>query len=506
MKTPPASLVPFAPVRPASIALAAVLASAFVLTLSACTVGPAYQRPTLHLPANWKEAPTAPGWVPAAPGDALDRGAWWETFGDPQLNALAQRVQISNQNIAAAVAAYTQAQAAVREQRSGLFPGASLGLGASRTGVRGQSGSARTVKSGSFSADWAPDLWGKLRESVASAKAQAQASEAELASARLSAIGALATNYFSLREADVELDTLRKTIAGYERSLTITSNRYAAGIAAQTDVLQAQTTLASARANLAALRQTRAAHEHAIAVLLGVTPADFHIDAGTDWKPVRPEVPLAVPSQLLQRRPDIAAAERAVAAANAQIGIARSAYFPSLNLSASLGNASAGSFANVLGSGAVWALGLSVSQLLFDAGATSARVDQSYAAREQTIAQYRQTVLMAFQSVEDQLSALDNLAQQEQQQRLASEAADKTEQRIFNSYQQGLSDYTAVVTAQATALSARRALLQVQVARQNAVVALIQSLGGGWQAQWMQAHQPHQSYNGFKNGTENRRL
>ncbi|MBS0344418.1 MAG: efflux transporter outer membrane subunit, partial [Proteobacteria bacterium] len=381
-----------------------------VLALAAgCAVGPAYQRPDTPAPAAWKEAPVAQGWSPAVPADALERGEWWKLFNDAGLDELAEKVQLSNQNIAAAVASYTQAQAAVREQRAALFPTVSLTGGASRSGTR-PSGSASGTANVALGASWEPDLWGRLRESVSSAQAAAQASEADLASARLSMLGELAIDYFSLREADAELDVLATTIDGYERSLTITRNRYEAGIAAQSDVLQAETLLANTRAQYAATQRTRATLEHAIAVLTGAPPAGFSLPKQT-WTPVVPGIPTGVPSQLLQRRPDIASAERAVAEANSQIGIARSAYFPSISLDASLGRSSSRVSDLFNASNTLWSLGLSVAQVVFDAGAIGARVDQATASHDAAIARYRQTVLSAFQAVEDQLSAAASLEQ-----------------------------------------------------------------------------------------------
>ncbi|MES1163629.1 MAG: efflux transporter outer membrane subunit, partial [Rhizobacter sp.] len=287
--------------------------------LSACAVGPDYQRPAIATPAAFKEAPqAAAGWFPAAPADALDRGPWWQLFGDDQLNALVAQVEVSNQNVAAAVAAYAQAQALVREQRAGLFPTITADGSAKRSGGGAAGGAANNFQAG-LGASWAPDIWGALRRSVESAQAGAQASDADLAAARLSAQGELATNYFSLRDTDNELVLVRASVEGYERALQITTNRYNASIAPRTDVLQAQTTLANARADLASLVAQLAQLEHAIAVLIGKAPADFSL-AAADWKMAVPAVPLGVPSELLQRRPDIAAAERAVAQANAQIG------------------------------------------------------------------------------------------------------------------------------------------------------------------------------------------
>jgi NodT family efflux transporter outer membrane factor (OMF) lipoprotein len=457
-----------------------VSALALAAALAGCAVGPAYERPTSAEPAAWKEAAAAEGWLPAAPADALDRGEWWKLFGDPTLDELAARVQVSNQNIAVAVANYAQAQALVREQRAALFPSVSAGGSARREGTRG-SGASNTLGA-SLDVDWAPDVWGRLRRAVTGAQASAQASEADLASARLSAIGDVAVNYLSLREADAELALLDITIEGYTRALTITQNRYAAGIAAQTDVLQAQTLLVNTRAERVGLARTRATLEHAIAVGVGAAPAEFSLAPVADWTPAVPGVPTGVPSTLLQRRPDIASAERAVAAANAQIGIARSAYFPSFGLSASI-SSSASRVADLFNaSNTLWSLGLSVAQVVFDAGAIGARVDAARAAHEAAVARYRQTVLASFQSVEDQLSAASGLAQQEVLRREASLAADKTEQQFLNRYRSAQIGYTDVVTAQAAALSARRAVLQVQLNRQTAAVQLIQALGGGWQA------------------------
>jgi NodT family efflux transporter outer membrane factor (OMF) lipoprotein len=449
--------------------------------LSACAVGPDYQRPEIATPGAYKEAPqAAAGWFPAAPADALDRGPWWQLFGDAELNALVAQVEVSNQNVAAAVAAYAQAQALVREQRAGLFPTVSADGSAKRSGGNASAAAGNNFQAG-LGASWAPDVWGALRRSVESAQAGAQASDADLAAARLSAQGELATNYFSLRDSDNELVLVRASVEGYERALQITTNRYNASIAPRTDVLQAQTTLANARADLATLTAQRAQLEHAIAVLIGKSPADFSL-AATDWKMNVPAVPLGVPSELLQRRPDIASAERAVAQANAQIGIQRSAYFPSLTLSASVGN-SASRVGDLFGaSTSLWSLGLSVAQTVFDAGATRARVEQAEAGRDAAVAKYRQTVLTAFQAVEDQLSTTRSLGEQAELRRAASEAADLTEQQLLNRYKAGQVSYTDVVTAQASALSARRTLSQLTANRQASAIALIQALGGGWHA------------------------
>ena len=453
---------------------------ALALALAGCAVGPDYTRPTAPVPAAYKEATTAAGatWLPAAPPEAFARGEWWLLFGDAELNRLVARIDVDNQNVAAQAAAYRQAQAVVREARAARWPTLGLTGSARRTGGRSQA--EVNAFQASFAADWAPDLWGKLGRGVDSAQASAEASAADLASAKLSAQGELAIDYFSLREADTEVTLLVRTIEGYERALQITTNRYDAGIAPKTDVLQAQTQLASTRADLAALRADRAKFEHAIAVLVGVAPGDFAV-AEMPWTPVVPAVPLGIPSELLQRRPDIASAERQVVVANAQIGIERSAYYPSLTLSGTAGNSVSRLGDLLSASGAIWSLGVSVAQTIFDAGATRARVEGAEAGLDAAIARYRQTVLTAFQAVEDQLSSARSLAEQEDLRRQASNAADQVEQQVLNRYRAGQVGYTDVVTAQASALSARRALTQARVNRQVSAITLIQNLGGGWE-------------------------
>nr|WP_229751298.1 efflux transporter outer membrane subunit [Undibacterium terreum] len=456
--------------------------------LSACAVGPDYKRPEAAVPGAYKENQD---WVQAAPADALDRGAWWTMFNDPVLNELEAAVEVSNQNVAAAVAAYEQARAIVREQRASLFPIISLDGSGTRSGSGGggvTTSNGSTVSTGSRTSNnyqasiggtWEPDVWGSLGRSVNGANATSQASAADLASAKLSAQGELATNYISLRQTDAQKTLLADTIVGYQRSLQITQNRYNAGVATKSDVLQAQTQLANTQADEVGLARTRAQLEHAIAVLIGKAPGDFTL-AAAEWKATIPEVPVGIPSVLLQRRPDIAAAERRVAAANEQIGVAQSAFYPSFKLNASYGYG-ASKVSDLFNTSAnVWSLGLSAAQTLFDAGATRARVDAAKAAYQQTVANYRQTVLTAFQGVEDQLAATRVLAQQQELRRQASAAADQVEQQALNRYRQGQISYTDVVTAQATALSARSALVQSQADRQTTAISLIQALGGGW--------------------------
>ena len=442
-----------------------------------CAVGPAYQRPSTPEPAAFKEAQ---GWVPAAPADALERGPWWQLFDDPVLNGLAAGVEVSNQNVALAVANYAQARALVAQARSSLFPAVNLNLSGDRAGVRGQG--ADKVYRRNLGGSWEPDVWGRLRAGVTSAQAGLEATAADLASARLSAQGELAVNYFALRALDAGKVLLERTIAGYERELQITQNRFNVGIVARTDVLQSETQLANARSDLLNLVRQRAQFEHAIAVLVGKAPGEFALAPEPEWRVKVPAVPVGVPSLLLQRRPDIAAAERDVAAANAEIGIARAAYFPNIGLSASLGTGGSRVSDLFSASNAAWSFGLSAAQAIFNAGATRAGVAGAEARHQAAVARYRQTVLSAFADVEDQLSAVRVLEQQQELQRVASEAADKVEQQILNRYRAGQESYSEVVQAQAVALNARRALVQVQADRQAAAVALIQALGGGWRA------------------------
>jgi NodT family efflux transporter outer membrane factor (OMF) lipoprotein len=453
--------------------------------LTACSVTPTYNTPATPQPAAYKETPSAAdkaaaGWTAAAPADTLERGPWWQLFSDPILNQLADTVEVNNQNVAAAVAAYAQARALVAEQRAALFPSVDLNGSATRSGGGGNTPTQSQYRA-NIGASWEPDVWGRLRAGAGSANANLQASAAELAAARLSAQGELATNYFSLRQTDAEKALLDATVEGYQRVLQITQNRFDAGIAAKSDLLQAQTQLANARIDQISLVRQRATLEHAIAVLLGKAAGEFTL-APAAWSIVVPDVPTGVPSTLLQRRPDIAAAERRVAAANEQIGIARSAYFPSLNLSGSFGYGAASTGGLFNASNNLWSLGLSAAQTLFDAGATKARVSGAEAGRDQAIAAYRQTVLTAFADVENQLAATRTLAQQQDLRRAASEAADQVEVQMLNRYRAGQVSYSEVVTAQQTALSARRSLVQAQVDRQTTAIALIQSLGGGWHA------------------------
>jgi NodT family efflux transporter outer membrane factor (OMF) lipoprotein len=460
---------PALPLRPLALALA--------LALSGCAVGPTYQRPEVDTPRAFKEGRGE--WIRAVPADTLERGPWWALFDDALLNDLASQVEVSNQNVALAVARYAQARALVAEQRASLFPTVTLDSSANRSGGGGDTPTRKSYQV-DIGASWEPDVWGRLSRTVASARAGEQASVADLQAARLSAQGELAVNYFNLRELDAQIALQEETIVGFESSFRIAQNRYNAGIAARTDVLQAETQLANARADLLGLERQRATLEHAIAVLVGKAPANFALHARPAWEGVVPDVPIDVPSALLQRRPDVAAAERRAAQANEQIGIAQSAYFPSLRLSGSVGLGAASIGDLFSASALAWSLGASLAQTLFNAGATTARVEGARAGLDEAAARYRQTVLTAFQQVEDQLVASRILQQQLALRQQSAQAANLVEQQVLNRYKAGQVSFTEVVTAQVTAQNARRSVAQALSDRQVAAVALIQALGGGW--------------------------
>ena len=465
-------------------------ALAFAL-LAGCSFAPHYNRPAMNLPTQWKPIE---GWQPANPSEDAPRGDWWMLFGDATLSDLVTRADAHNQTVAQAAATYRQARAATREARASLFPTVTAdgsvthtASGGSRTivtgGVTSSSGSRTSNNySVSLGASWQPDFFGAVRNTVSNARATEQARLADLANARIALHGELATDYLSLRGADAQIASLAATVDAYRRSLQIATNRYNAGIAPHTDVFQGQSQLASAQSDLEGEKRTRAQFETAIAVLVGENPASFALPSlGTTWQPVTPDVPVSMPSTLLERRPDIASAEREVAAANAEIGVERAAFFPTIGLSASGGfnnNSLSGLFSSAA---SLWSLGATAAETILDFGARSARVQQARAAYDAQVANYRQVTLTAFQDVQDNLVAEQVLVRQEVLLRAASVAADKSEASIRDQYRAGIVVYTDVVTAQATALSARRALIQGQLDRQNAAVALIQALGGGWQ-------------------------
>jgi NodT family efflux transporter outer membrane factor (OMF) lipoprotein len=457
--------------------------------LAACSVGPDYHRPAAPVPASYKE-----GWKPSEPQDMIDRGAWWAIYKDPVLDELERQVDISNQNLKASEAAYRQARAVVAQAQAGYFPTISVNGSATRSGQgRGSTTSGLTTASGvtrfgrgvqtqydlTADATWSLDLWGRIRRTVEGDIANAQASAADLASARLSAQATLAINYFDLRANDELKRLLDSAVVAFTQSLQITRNQYAVGVAGQADVVTAETQLETTRAQSIAVGVQRAQFEHAIAVLVGKPPGEFSI-APTPMPTNIPVAPSDVPSALLERRPDIAAAERLMAAANAQVGAAEAAYYPDLTLSASYGftNTSLGTLLRA--SNALWSVGPTLTETLFNGGLRGAQVDQARALYDENVATYRQTVLTGFQQVEDQLAALRILAQQAEVEANAVRLAREAERLTLNQYKAGTVAYTAVITAQTQALTNEQTELTILQNRLAASVSLIQALGGGW--------------------------
>ena len=452
--------------------------------LSACAVGPDYQRPAIDVGAGYREEQArVPGWKPAQPRDDARRGAWWTVYGDPVLDGLMARLDAANQDIAVAEANYRQAEALVRGTRAGFFPtvGASAGATRSGGGTSGAGSASRNQYTLSGSASWEVDLWGRLRRSLEASRAGAQASAADLAGTRLSSQSALAQNYFQLRVLDEQKRLLDATTQAYERSLRLTQNRYDAGVAGKSDVALATTQLENARAQSVDLDWQRGQLEHALAVLTGQPPSQFALPPQQPFAQQLPEIPVGLPSELLERRPDVAAAERRAAEANAQIGVAVSAWFPDLVLSAD-GGFRSGRFADWLTAPArFWSLGPSLAMTLFDGGAREAQIAQARAAYDGQAAAYRQSVLAALREVEDALVQLRVLGEEQQVQARALASSRESLRLIQNQYEQGLVDYLDVATVQTTALGTERSALSLLGSRLLASVQLIAALGGGWQ-------------------------
>jgi NodT family efflux transporter outer membrane factor (OMF) lipoprotein len=464
------------------------LSTLMLLGLTACAVGPDYDRPSAPEPTNYKELK---GWKVATPSDASDRGDWWSVFKDAKLDSLESQVDISNQTVAAAAAAYRLAQAAVKEAQAGLFPTVSVNY----TGAGAHNGSASSGVTGSSStlftssltgnASWQLDIWGQVRRSVESNVAGAQVSAADLANAKLSSQSLLATAYFNLRAADSLKTLLDQTVVIFKRTLVITENQFKAGTASKADVATAQAQLFNTQASALNVGVARAQFEHAIAALIGKPPADLTI-APTSLPLVPPTIPVSVPSTLLERRPDIAAAERQMQQENALIGVAIAAYYPAVTLTASYGFAGLGPLAVSLAN-EVWTAGVSASQIVFDGGLRSAQVDAARATYDQAVANYRQTVLSAFQQVEDQLAAVRILAQEARVEDQAVTAAQEEVNILLNQYRAGTVAFTAVVVAQATLLADQETALTIRQSRFLATVILIEALGGGWDVKLLPA-------------------
>jgi NodT family efflux transporter outer membrane factor (OMF) lipoprotein len=471
-----------------------------ILGYSGCTVGPKYHRPGAPVPPAYKEvAPenlqAAAGWKKAQPSDGAARGKWWEVYGDPELNALEEQVSISNQNVLAAEAQFRQAREAVRIARSSLFPTVT-GLTSvvnSRT-----SGNLFNVQAGNLTSgvrttydlpvdvSYQADLWGSIRRSVRGVTATAQASAAQLENARLSFQAELARDYFSLHGTDGEQELLERTVKSYEDYLQLTKDRFASGVASGADVAQAQAQLETTRAQLADLGVARAQFEHAIAILIGKPPSALSIRSVAIKSPP-PSIPAGVPSDLLERRPDIAAAERQMAALNEQIGIAKAAYYPALTLSAS-GGIEAGNIAKWFEwPSRFWSVGPQLAETLFDAGRRHAQVAQAQAGYDATVAGYRQTVLTGFQQVEDNLAALRVLADEARVEDEAVRAANQALDISTYQYKAGTVSYLQVITAQTTALQDQISAVNILTRRMTASVLLIEALGGGWNASLLPA-------------------
>jgi NodT family efflux transporter outer membrane factor (OMF) lipoprotein len=460
------------------------------LGFSACAVGPKYRRPDVQTPPAYKEQQVPAGsdqWKTANPSDGTLRGNWWELFGDPRLNRLEEQVAVSNQNVKQAEAQFRQARALVAFNRAGYKPTVTSqpALTSSYTshnlGARGFGGGQFTQYNLPFGVSWEPNFWGRVSLAVESAVAAAQTSAADLENMRLSMQADLAADYFQLEGLDMEEQLLRDTIAAYEKAVQLTIVRHNSGVASRTDVVQAQTQLDSTRAQLTDLGVSRAQFEHAIAVLAGQPPSTFSLPVGR-INGVPPPIPAGVPSQLLERRPDIAAAERLVAEANSQLGLAQVAYYPSVTLGLNPGFQSS-SIANWLTwPSRFWSLGPSVAQTLLDFGRRHAQTRQSAASYDATVASYRQTVLSAFQEVEDNLAALGLLDREAVQQDAAVKGARDALQLETDRYKAGTVSYLDVITSQTIALTNERAAVEILQRRMTSAVQLIRALGGGWDA------------------------
>jgi len=464
-----------------------------LLFSAACSIGPKYARPPVETPAAYKELPPSAGgpqgeWKLSQPQEQSLRGKWWEVFDDPQLNALEERIEVSNQNLKVAEAQYRQARDLIGISRAGLFPtvnaGPSMTVEQTSKNAPQPAGNAGQTLGDlvlPFQLTYELDAWGRIHRAVEAARENAQASAADLETARLSIHAELASDYFSLRGLDAQKHLLDSTVIAYQKALELTQNRYIGGLAARAEVAQAETQLETTQAQDIDVGVTRAQFEHALAALVGQPASTFSIPASPlNLSP--PKIPVGVPSELLERRADIAAAERRTAAANAQIGFAKSAYYPTLTLSAA-----GGTEGSTIGNWVAWpsrffALGPTLLETLYDAGLRHATTDQARAAYEANVAAYRQSVLTAFQEVEDNLAALCILEEESAKQQQAVESAERSTALSLNRYKGGLVTYFEVITAQSIALSDEVTAVNILTRRMNSSVLLIKALGGGWNA------------------------
>ena len=476
--------------RSPDMPLAALLLTGLFL-FNACTPGPKYAKPTVPTPSAYKElAPSAVGpqseWKASQPQDQVIRGKWWEIFNDPQLNSLEERVDVSNQNLKIAEAQFRQARDLIRINRSSLYPTVSAG-----PSITGEQYSKNAPNAGPlygqtqgdfvlpFDLSYEVDAWGRIHLTVQAATASAQASAADLETARLSIHAELAADYFALRGLDAQKQLLDSTVVAYQKALDLTTNRYNGGLAAKVEVAQAETQLETTQAQAIDVGVQRAQYEHAIAALVGQPASTFSIPVSPLTAPP-PIVPVGVPSDLLQRRPDIAAAERRMAAANAEIGLAKTAFYPTLTLSAAAGLEGSSITNWFAWPSHFFAVGPSLLETLYDAGRRHAFTDQAWAAYDANVAAYRQNVLTAFQQVEDNLAGLRILGEESKKQSQAVQSAELSLGLSTNRYKGGLVTYLEVITAQSAALSNERTAVDILTRRMNSTVLLIKALGGGW--------------------------
>jgi NodT family efflux transporter outer membrane factor (OMF) lipoprotein len=461
-----------------------IVAAAVGLSCAGCTIGPRYQRPPLQAPAALKEMAGNDVWKMAAPSDDLPKGKWWEIFGDPELNRLEELVNINNENLKQAEAQFRQARALVAGSRANYYPTIGTTPAITQTSVGPNSGrGATSFVTYSLPADvtWEPDLWGRVRLSVENAVSNAQASAADLENIRLSQQALLAADYFSLSAQDMLQALLADTIDAYSRNLQLTTDRFNGGVASRSDITLAQTQLASAKAQSADLRVARAQFEHAIATLTGRPPAAVDIGPSSISGPP-PPIPVALPSRLLERRPDVASSERQVAAANAAVGLAETAFYPTLTLSANPALVATSLASLFSWASRSWSGEAAISQTVGDFGRRRAALEGARAAYDGVVAGYRQTVLTAFQEVEDDLASLRYLAEEAVQQQVAVTAAQQSLSLELDRYRAGTDSYLNVITTQTILLGDQENAVVILQRRLNAAVDLVKALGGGWDA------------------------
>ncbi|HUO33661.1 MAG TPA: efflux transporter outer membrane subunit [Candidatus Acidoferrum sp.] len=483
------------PGTPVHVERLVVIALACLLFAAGCNVGPKYARPPVDMPPAYKEITPADyagtnGWKVAQPQDSTLHGQWWEMFKDPELNKLEEEANTSNQTIAEAVSNLTEARAVVKQARAQYFPTGTVAPSITENRTSGNlvngntgTGSSHTLADYTlpFDASWVPDLWGRVRNTVAANTAAAQVSAADLENTRLTVNAEVAVDYFNLRGQDALKELLDSTVVAYQQSLDLTKALYDTGIDSDEAVAQAETQLETTQAEDTNLGILRAQYEHALATLTGKTASTFSVPVLTiSTQP--PGIPLGVPSQLLERRPDIAAAERTMAEANAQIGIARAAYYPTLTLSGSAGFESNSITDWISWPSRIWAVGSTLSETVFDAGLRRATVEQYRAAYDSSVANYRETVLTAFQQVEDNLASLRILSQEVQQQDAAVRSAQRNLDLATQRYKLGIDPYLNVITAQTTLLTNKQTAVNLRIQQMTASVQLIEALGGGWDA------------------------